>query len=58
MSSGKSRSFEREPLPVFQASCEKCGWAGKEWSFKAIVREEQAAHQCDNQETLSCEKQG
>lgn len=46
MSSGKSRSFEREPLPVFQASCEKCGWVGKEWSFEAIVREEKGEHSC------------
>lgn len=57
MSSGKSRSFERDPLPAYQASC-ACGWKGNEWSFKAPVREEQAAHQCDNEETLSCEKQG
>lgn len=55
--SGKTRSFEREPLPTFQASCD-CRWKGKEWSFEAPVREEQAAHRCDNSETLSCEKQG
>ncbi|MFC9934598.1 hypothetical protein [Glutamicibacter sp. NPDC127525] len=54
---GKTRSFERDPLPVFQASC-TCGWKGKEWSFKAPVREEQAAHRCDKAEPLSCEKQG
>lgn len=43
---GKTRSFERPTLPVFRASCGACGWTGREWSFQAIVREEQAEHTC------------
>lgn len=44
---GKSRSFERDPLPVFQASCGACGWVGRAWSFEAKPREEQAEHECE-----------
>lgn len=47
MTAHKTRSFDRAPLPVFQASCGKCGWTGREWSFQAPVREEQGEHQCD-----------
>lgn len=57
MTTHKTRSFDRAPLPVFQASC-ACGGKGNEWSFKAPVREEQAADVCDKMETFSCEKQG
>lgn len=45
---GKTRSFERPALPVFQASC-ACGWVGRQWSFEAIVREEQQEHRCEEE---------
>lgn len=44
---GKTRSFEREPLPTYQASCKTCGWVGPEQSFKTITTWQSETHECE-----------
>lgn len=50
---GKTRSFEREPLPTYRATCDTCGWEGRPWHIKAKPREEQEQHTCPTNKDTS-----